>query len=212
MIWESRTFSSRAYRITWHALNLYFGVMFRWKVKGRELVPRDGPIIIASNHIALIDPPFVGACAPREIAFMAKKELFNNGPLRALITIHNAFPIRRGGWDSQAFKMAGEKLKKNLAVAVFPEGTRSKTEDFLEPKPGIGLLVRQYKVPVVPCYVQGTNRRLWELLSRKQALICRFGRPISPAEIESFPADKNGYMGLSRLIMKRIAELKEDSR
>jgi len=212
MIWESRAFKSRGFRLSWYSLNFLFSHFFSWRVEGRDNIPRQGPLIIASNHIALIDPPYVGACVPREIAFMAKKELFAFPPLRALITCHNAFPIRRGGWDSQAFKLAGEKLKQNLAVAVFPEGTRSKNEDFLEPKPGIGLLVRQYVVPVVPCFIQGTNLGWRELLTRKKGLTARFGRPITVAEIKSFPADKNGYIGLSRLIMERIAGLKENSR
>ncbi|MBI4727713.1 1-acyl-sn-glycerol-3-phosphate acyltransferase [candidate division TA06 bacterium] len=212
MIWESRAFNSRAYRTTWYALNLYFGAICRWKVEGRELVPRNGPIIIASNHIALIDPVFVGSCIRRETAFMAKKELFGFPPLRALITCHNAFPIRRGGWDSQAFRLLKEKLDQGLAVLVFPEGTRSKTENFLDPKPGIGFLVRQNGVPVVPCFIRGTNQGWRKLLTRNQALAARFGQPITVAEIESFPADKNGYIGLSRLIMQRIAELKEKAR
>ncbi|MBI4727633.1 1-acyl-sn-glycerol-3-phosphate acyltransferase, partial [candidate division TA06 bacterium] len=164
-----------------------------------------------SNHIALIDTVFVGSCIRRETAFMAKKELFGFPPLRALITCHNAFPIRRGGWDSQAIRLLKEKLNQGLAVLVFPEGTRSKTENFLDPKPGIGFLVRQNGVPVVPCFIRGTNMGLRELLGRKHKLTARFGRPITVAEIESFPSEKSGYVDLSRLIMERIAGLKEVS-
>lgn len=212
MIWESRAFKSRGFRFSWYSLNILFSTFFRWRVEGRENILRQGPLIIASNHIALIDPPYLGACVPREIAFMAKKELFAFPPFRALISIHNAFPIRRGGWDSQVFRLLREKLDQGLAVLVFPEGTRSKTDDFLEPKPGIGFLVRQNMVPVVPCFIRGTNMGWRELLSGKHELKTRFGRPVTVAEIKSYPADKSGYIGLSRLIMKRIAELKEKPR
>jgi len=209
MIWESRAFNSRAYRLTWYGLNLCFRGFFRWKVEGREMVPQEGPLIIASNHIALIDPLYVGACVRREISFMAKKELFGFPPLRALITCHNAFPIRRGGWDSQAFKTAGDKLRQNLAVLMFPEGTRSRTDEFLEPKPGIGLLARQQLVPVIPCFIRGTDFGWRQMLAGGHQLTTRFGRPITVPEIGSFPDDKSGYVGLSRLIMQRIAELKD---
>lgn len=212
MIWESRAFKSRGFRLSWYCLNLLFSNFFRWRVDGRENIPRQGPLIIASNHIALIDPPYVGACVPREIAFMAKKELFAFGPLRSLISIHNAFPIRRGGWDSQVFRLFREKLDRGLAVLVFPEGTRSRTDEFLEPKPGIGFLARQQLIPVVPCFIRGTNLGWRDLLSGKHRLTTRFGRPITRTEIEAFPSDKEGYIGLSRLIMKRIAELRDDSR
>ena len=212
MIWESRAFNSRAYRLTWYCLDIIFNALFRWKVEGRENIPRQGPLIIASNHIALIDPPYVGACVPREISFMAKKELFASPPFRALIVSHNAFPIRRGGWDSQVFRLLKDKLDQGLAVLVFPEGTRSRTDEFLEPKPGIGLLVRQQLVPVVPCFIRGTNLGWRDLFSGKHQLTARFGRPITVTEIESFPSDKSGYVGLSRLIMQRIAALKENTR
>lgn len=211
MIWESRAFKSRGFRFSWYSLNFLFSNFFSWRVEGRENIPRQGPLIIASNHIALIDPPYVGACVPREISFMAKKELFAFPPFRALITSHNAFPIRRGGWDSQVFRLLKGKLDQGLAVLVFPEGTRSRTDDFLEPKPGIGFLVRQNMVPVVPCFIRGTNFGWRELLSGKHQLTTRFGRPVTAAEIEAFPSDKDGYIGLSRLIMQRIAELKEGS-
>ena len=101
---------------------------------------------------------------------------------------------------------------QGLAVLVFPEGSRSRTDEFLEPKPGIGLLVRQQLVPVAPCFIRGTNFGWRELFSGKHQLTARFGRTITPAEIEAFTSDKEGYIGLSRLIMQRIAELKEDSR
>ena len=212
MIWESRAFRSRGFRFSWYSLNLLFSAFFRWRVEGKENIPRQGPLIIASNHIALIDPPYIGACVPREISFMAKRELFASPAFRALISIHNAFPIRRGGWDSQVFRLLKEKLDQGLAVLVFPEGTRSRTDEFLEPKPGIGLLVRQQLVPVVPCFIRGTNLGWRDLFSGKHRLTTRFGRPITPAEIEAFPSGKEGYIGLSRLIMQRIAELKENPR
>ncbi|MDP2807357.1 MAG: lysophospholipid acyltransferase family protein, partial [bacterium] len=92
-----------------------------------------------------------------------------------------------------------------------PEGTRSKTDDFLEPKPGIGFIVSQNGVPVVPCFIRGTNFGWRDLLTGKHKLTARFGRPITPAEIEAFPSGKEGYIGLSRMIMQRIAGLKENS-
>jgi 1-acyl-sn-glycerol-3-phosphate acyltransferase len=208
MIWESTAFRSRGFRLSWYSLNLLFSSFFDWRVEGKENIPRQGPLIIASNHIALIDPPYIGSCVPREIAFMAKKELFRHPALRAMITYHNAFPIRRGGWDSQAFRLLKEKLDQGLAVLVFPEGTRSKTEDFLDPKPGIGLILKQYEVPVIPLYIAGTNRSLKDLLLRRKPLVARFGSLIPAEELDSYPADKQGYMALSRMLMDKIANLK----
>ena len=51
-------------------------VFFRLRVVGAEHVPREGAALLAANHVSLLDPPVVGAAAPRPLHFMAKAELF----------------------------------------------------------------------------------------------------------------------------------------
>ncbi|HTY07679.1 MAG TPA: lysophospholipid acyltransferase family protein [Candidatus Edwardsbacteria bacterium] len=209
MIWESRAFHSRAFRISWYSLNFFIPRLFEWRVAGREHVPASGAFLAASNHIALLDPPYAGASLTREIAFLAKKELFANPWLRSLIAAHNALPIRRGGWDSSAFRRVEGMIRRGIPVMVFPEGTRSKTGDFLEPKAGIGMLAIKLGMPILPLYIDGTQRPLGDLLRRRAKLTSRIG-PIIPADIiRQYHDDKAGYQALSVHVMERIAGLRD---
>lgn len=208
MIWESRAFRSRFYRMVWHATNLILNQALGRRVYGWRQVPPEGPCIIASNHINLIDPPFLGTAVHREVGFVAKQELFRFLPLRWLITSLNAMPLRRQGGDAAAVKMIMRRLEQGLAMVMFPEGTRSRTEDFLPPKPGVGMIARRMLVPVVPAYIEGTNRKLADILSGRQCLLVRFGSPVTPETLARYPDDKDGYQEISRLVMDRIIGLK----
>lgn len=209
MIWDSRAFESRFYRIVWHSVNLVLNTIMGRKVSGGEHVPPRGACIIASNHIALIDPPFLGTSAPREVCFVAKQELFRFFLLRWLITSLNAMPLRRQGGDAAAIKLVMKKLSQGKAVVMFPEGTRSRTETFLPVKPGVGLIARRCRVPVIPAYIEGTNRKFPDLLRGRYRLLTRFGPPVSVAEIEKFPDSREGHQQISQMIMDRIIQLKE---
>ncbi len=208
MIWQSLRFRSRNYWYSWHFLNFAISRLFDWRVKGREHIPLEGPLLVASNHLALLDPPYVGACLLREACFVAKRELFSFAPLRALITAFNAIPIRRGGWDSAAFRQVRRRLEQGWAVIMFPEGTRSRGNGFLEPKPGVGMIARQTLTTVLPVCISGTDRPL-QLLSRRRPLTATFGPVLGASEVAAFPDNRQGYEGLSRAIMDRIISLSE---
>lgn len=209
MIWESRAFRSRVFRLSWYGLNVMIPLLFDWRVSGRRHVPRDGAFLVAANHIALLDPPYAGACLNRECGFLAKRELFANPWLRALITAHNAVPIRRGGWDTAALRHVKRKLDQGVPMMVFPEGTRSRTGGLLDPKPGIGLIAVKLGVPVLPMYIDGTQRPLPELLTRRRPLLGRIGQMITAQTVRGFPDNKDGYLALSRHVMDRIARLRD---
>lgn len=210
MIWQSLRFRRRNFWYSWHFLNFSISRLFDWRVEGREHIPLEGPLLVASNHLALLDPPYVGACLLREACFVAKRELFSFPPLRALITSYNAIPIRRGGWDSAAFRQVRRRLEQGWAVIMFPEGTRSRGSGFLDPKPGVGMIARQTLTPVLPVCISGTDRPLDELLSRRRPLTATFGPVLDASEVAAFPDNRQGYEGLSRAVMDRIISLSKN--
>src|SRR5207237_3547072 len=75
-----------------------------WRVEGRGMqhVPATGPVLIVSNHSSLLDPPFVGVVAPRQLSFLAKAELFTIPGFGRLIYALNARPARREGAGAAA--------------------------------------------------------------------------------------------------------------
>ena len=153
---------------------------FALEVRGREHVPETGPAILVSNHVSLLDPPFVGAAAPRQLYFLAKEELFAIPLLGRLIRALHARPVRRDGADGRALKAALKLLAENRAILLFPEGTRGAEGRLGEGKPGAGMLAVLSGAPVVPVYVSGTARALprGRALPRPTRVRVTFGPPL----------------------------------
>ena len=64
------------YTFCWYLFNIIFKFWLRWNIYGLENIPATGPVVLASNHLSLLDPPVVGTAANRKVNFMAKSELF----------------------------------------------------------------------------------------------------------------------------------------
>jgi 1-acyl-sn-glycerol-3-phosphate acyltransferase len=176
---------------------------------GTELVPRDGPLLLASNHSSLLDPPLIGSVLPRELDYMAKTELFRIPALGGLIKRLNAHPVDRSGSDSAALRLALRLLGDGRAVLVFPEGTRS-TDGRLGPAhAGAGMLAALSGAPVLPVYIQGSDRALprGAAVPRPVRVTVRFGAPIRFARERG----RSRYQEVSDEIMAAIGRLKTEA-
>lgn len=192
--------------IIWWIWRILFGL----KVEGRENVPKNGGVIIASNHLSNYDPPLLGAAVSiRELFYFAKEELFQiNKFISWLLRTYNAFEVKREGVDRKAIRYAENLLSKGFALAFFPEGTRGRGDEFLPPHPGLGYLALRARVPVVPVLIQGTNKPLWRLFWKRNKLYIKIGRPINRNWITREISKKNS-LELSQEVMRMIKELKE---
>ena len=178
----------------------------RLKLSGTEYIPRDGGLIIASNHIAGADPFLLGSAVPRELWYMAKKELFEVPVQGWFISKVNAFPVDRFGFDLEVIKKSISFLQLGRALIMFPEGTRSKDGKVREGKIGVGMLARKAGVPIVPVYIENTRKAWWNLFKGKR-MIVRFGEIIDSEWIKGRSNGKEGYREITELLMKKINEL-----
>jgi 1-acyl-sn-glycerol-3-phosphate acyltransferase len=193
-------------------------LVLKVRVTGRNrLVP--GPQILASNHVCNFDPLLVGLGAGREIHFLAKEELFGASRwFNWLIRTYNAWPVRRGGADSAAIKRCSWLLGMRQTIVLFPEGTRSKTGEINQFKPGIGMLAVNNRVPVVPVHLGGVARSIisyWtdrDFVKRgyrkkprsNEGIRIAFADPVYP---DGFAADREGYERLTQEVEKRVRAL-----
>lgn len=182
-------------------------ILCRPRISGRENIPREGGFILASNHISYYDPPLVGCWQPRELYFFAKKELFRNKLFGALISAVNSLPVSRGAVDRQALKAAIEVIRAGYGLTMFPEGTRSKTDHFLKPKPGIGIMATRAECPIVPCYIHGTNK-LRDCIRGREKMSISYGEPLTAEWIKSLGDSKDAYLTIAQTVMARITDLK----
>ena len=148
------------YTILKPILWVLFKLGLRLNVEGTENIPQAGPLVIASNHLSLLDPPVIGVAATRKVHFMAKQELFVP-ILGDIYKALGAFPVRRGGADRAAIKHGIDILKDNKVLAIFPEGTRSLGgEKFLPFKSGAKVLTEHFGLRVQPVVFCGTRKCL----------------------------------------------------
>jgi 1-acyl-sn-glycerol-3-phosphate acyltransferase len=186
---------------------LLFGLLGGLFVRGEGYVPKEGPVLLVSNHTSYIDPCAIGDACPRRVVFMAKTELFEKDRLNRLLRGVDAFPVKRGEPDMTAFKTALSRLKDNRVVCVFPEGTRQPTEEQLgPPEKGAAVFAQKMGCPVVPVYVDGALKMLGQTggLHRSKVTVS-FG-PVFFVE-KSMDRDAAGA-----LLMEKIADVRDHQR
>lgn len=131
-----------------------------------QKVPFKGPYIITPNHESAYDPPLAGCFLLTPLRFMAKKELFQNILFGLLLKAVGSLPLERRGFDASTIRRVMTYLKRGASMVIFPEGTRSKTDEFLPAKPGVGLIVHEAGYPaIVPLRIKGTRIAEKKLLS-----------------------------------------------
>jgi glycerol-3-phosphate dehydrogenase (NAD(P)+) len=156
----------------------FFHLYFRLSRIGREHIPQEGPVILASNHRSFLDPFVIGTMARRPLYYMAKKELFRGRFVSWMLSSLGAFPIDRGRGDKDSMATARAILERGDCVLIFPEGTRVRPGPLGRPRRGVGRLALETGAPVIPVAVFGTEkvRRGWRIRPHKVRI--RAGRPL----------------------------------
>ncbi|ACT01040.1 lysophospholipid acyltransferase family protein [Paenibacillus sp. JDR-2] len=181
--------------------NVLYGLLFRLEVRGLENIPKEGSVILCSNHISLLDPPAVGIRVPRMVHYMAKAELFKIPVFGPLIRAWGAFPVKRGvGKD--AIRSALNLLGEGKVMGIFPEGTRN--SDGAAAKKGAAMIAYRSGAAIIPVAVVGHYK-----LFRKMRVF--YGKPVDISAIinESSP-DKLDR--ITDAIMSRIYEMIEKNK
>jgi 1-acyl-sn-glycerol-3-phosphate acyltransferase len=204
-----------SYRIGWVAFRAVFSVWFRWRVFNPERVPLTGPAILASNHTSFLDPPLVGAGLRRDVNYLARDTLFRFPVIGALLRSWNVVPVDREGGGAAGLRAIIDRLEKNGAILLFPEGTRSRDGALQPARAGIGLIVIKSAAPVVPIRVFGT----YEAYGRKMKIplprrvMVKYGRPMefkdlrAEAKVCPKPRLKEIYQQVADELMKAIGAL-----
>ncbi len=199
-------------RLFYYAANAAMKVLLialtRWRVEGKENVPRKGPLIIVANHMTYVDPPLLGASVPRRITFMAKQELFRPSLMGIVVRAYGAFPIRRDKLDREALRHAFGLLNKGQVLGMFPEGKRSFPCHLQEMQPGTAFIAARSGVPIVPVGISGSEQvKGLGFIARRPRITVRIGRSFILPSGDNNRLNRPGLNQHSSLIMKRIAEL-----
>jgi glycerol-3-phosphate dehydrogenase (NAD(P)+) len=180
-------------------LTTFFWVYLRMRRIGREYIPDEGPVVLASNHRSFFDPFVIGTMTRRPVYYVAKQELFGyNRLLSWLLNALGAFPVDRGQGDQETIETAKVILERGAIVLMFPEGTRTRPGSLGKPHRGVGRLALETGAPVVPIAIIGTEdiRKGWRIRPRRVRI--RAGRPLH------FPRVENASPALAGAVTNRI--------
>jgi len=156
-------------------------ICFSWKAEGLENVPLTGPLILAANHVHVMDPIFIAFSLPRWITFVAKEELFHSLFFRLWLRWAGSLPLHRDGKvreKKRILESARKVLEEGLILGMFPEGGRSHDGKLRKGKPGSAVIASKTDVPLLPVGVVGTDKIhgiswLW----KRPRIVVRIGKP-----------------------------------
>src|SRR6266478_6397390 len=203
------------YFLGWSAFRAIYKVYFRWQVYNPERVPLTGPVILASNHASMIDPPLVGAGLKRGINYLARESLFRFPVVGWVLRNWNSVPVDREGGGARGLKAILDRLLAGGAIILFPEGTRTRDGKLQPARSGIGLTVIKSTAPVVPVRVFGTFEAFGRQMRfpRPRRIAVKYGQPMlfeqlrAEAKECSKPRLKEIYQQVAGEIMAAIAKL-----
>lgn len=194
-------------RVVRALLAVFFRVTTHYRVCGLENVPQQGPLLVVANHLSLADPPLLGVSLGRPVTFMAKRELFRFPVIGFFLKSLGGFPVNRGHMDLDALRRAYRVLADGNALAMFPEGRRSRTGGLQTAFRGAAQIAVRAKVPILPVAISGTEvleRPFW-LFRRPKVTVsigCPFYLPRANDRVSRQELD-----GLTKLIMSAVAGL-----
>ncbi len=163
-------------------------IAFLPDVHGAANVPRQGPVILAANHVSFLDSFLIPLMTPRPVSFLAKQEYFaaGGGPVqwisRTILTSIDAIPVARGGFRAaqDSLEIALRVLQAGGAFGIHPEGSRSRDGRLYRGRTGVAWLALASGAPVVPVAILGTERiqPVGARFPRPGRVTVHFGKPL----------------------------------
>ena len=179
------------------AIRLYFVVVHRVKIEGRENIPTDKtqPLIYCGNHRNYADPPLIVVTAKRHVRFLAKEELRKNPFFAFLGMVFDGIYVKRDAKDVAALKTTLKALKDGESIALFPEGTRNGMEKGEKAKDGAAFFAVRTGAKVIPVGISGGEKPFGKMT-------IRYGAPLDFSNRSKDELDQ-----VTDEIMEKIVEL-----
>lgn len=162
-------------------------------IQGEENIPKDGPFIIATNHLSFFDSPLVFIAIPRTMYVLAG-EKYQHHIFAPILRIAGAIFVQRGEVDRNAMRQALNVLEDGRCLAIAIEGTRSRTGKLIAAKTGVAYVATRTNAPIIPTVVWGTETIMpaWKRLRRSEAHI-HFGKMIRLPEGHARSKELDAY-------------------
>ena len=180
-------------------MRVLFRLYYNPKIINKEVIPKEGPILIVGNHKHIYDQCLTIMATKRVIHYMAKKEYFD-GKMAWFFKLVGCIPVDRSIKDHNATDKALKVLNSGGAIGLFPEGTRNKTKDvFLLPfKFGTVSMAKKTNATIIPFGLTGDYK------FRSKNLTIRYGTPFKVGEMDLEDANKKLYEEVEKLMRENL--------
>jgi 1-acyl-sn-glycerol-3-phosphate acyltransferase len=197
----------------WSLVRVYMAVWHRLAIRGQQNIPAEPPFILVANHTSHLDALVLAAPLPwrlRDRIFpIAAGDVFFQTPLVSAFAawMLNALPMWRKKCGPHALAQLRQRLlEEPCAYILFPEGARSRDGQMAAFKPGLGMLVAETNVPVVPCYLDGCYQALtagqgWP---RPRRIGLHIGEPLTFATVAN---NREGWLYIAAATEERVKGL-----
>jgi len=191
--------------VAWRFGRRYIGwptyALARPRLYGGDRLPREGGVVVASNHLHWIDIPVLGILSPRNLTFVAKVEALRVPLAGRYIASFGTIAVRRGKSDRDAVRAMREAAREGRALGLFVEGTRQLTGHPGVAQPGAAMIAVQEEVPVVPTAIYGTQ--FWRPGNFAPCSVA-FGKPV---RFDGVAKNGRGYREATAEIERRVHAL-----
>lgn len=149
------------YRLTRAVGNVFAWPYWRLGIRGAvESIPREGPLIVASNHASFLDPWLLGLAFPRLVRYLINREWYERSPAwRAFFQAYGTIPVAPGDPEATIAAVC-EALERGQAVGIFPEGAISRDGRMRRFRAGVSTIAARSGAPVLPVGLRGNFEAL----------------------------------------------------
>jgi 1-acyl-sn-glycerol-3-phosphate acyltransferase len=188
---------------------LLLRALVRLNVQGLERVPAEGPLLVAFNHLAHLDGPFIVTFIPREVESLALSDLYEVPVVGQLLRWYGVIPVHRDQFDRTVLRRALAVLEEGRALALAPEARMSVTGALERARHGAAYVALQAAVPILPVALTGTELIPSALRRFHRAPVTMtVGEPYHPPLRVGDPALRRAQVQeVTEAIMLRIAAL-----
>lgn len=182
---------------------------WRVRITGKEYIPKEGPAVLASNHLSILDHFLLPLSTKRPVFYLSKAEHFDHRVRGWLFKQWGAIPLHRGKGDKEAVNRGVQVLKNGDLFGIYPEGTRSQDGRLYKGHTGVARIALEAGAPIIPCAMIGSRDALpkgarWPRFNKCEV---RIGPPVDLSALEGEPVERELLRQITDQVMERIADL-----
>ena len=182
-------------------------LLTRTKIEGLENIPQKGPVILAGNHVAVLEAVLMTVVPRRLVEPIGAGDMPFEGVFDKIVAYYGYIPINRGNLDRKGMNQALDVLRQGGMVGIFPEGGVWEPGK-MNPQIGVALLSQRTGAAVVPIGFSGLRESFKRALQLKRPkLLMKIGKAIPALESPDGGVDKDHLLAYSQQVLNAIYDL-----